>query len=49
MPDKKTYQTPAIVMEREIEALTGICLPLGQDTGNDKLTSAPPVCLNPIT
>ena len=49
MQDKKTYERPRIILEREIEALTGLCLPLGQDTGNDKLSSNQPVCLNPIT
>ena len=48
---KKPYEKPAVVDEREIEALTGTCLPQGGDTMQDKLESDPntSICLNLVT
>ena len=36
---KKPYTKPEVVADREIEALTGTCLPMGQDTMQDKLNA----------
>jgi hypothetical protein len=48
---RKPYETPAVRLEKEIEALTGTCEPLGMDTGQDKLVEDPNtgLCRNPVT
>jgi hypothetical protein len=48
---KKHYVKPEVVADREIEALTGTCLPMGQNTMQDKLNADPNsgLCLNPMT
>lgn len=48
---RKIYEKPVIRAQRDIEALTGTCEPLGMDTGQDKLMSDPntSLCLNPLT
>jgi hypothetical protein len=50
---KKKYVKPAVVMQREIEALAGTCVPGDGPgpTGMDKISFDPTtgICMNPMT
>ena len=49
--EKKDYQKPEVVCQRDIEAITGVCETGGANTMQDKLTFDPAsgVCMNPMT
>ena len=49
--EKKQYVKPEVVAQRDIEAITAVCLGGGNDTGQDKLSTDPngPMCMNPMT
>jgi hypothetical protein len=49
--DKKEYVKPEVVCQRDIEAITGVCDSMGNNTNQDKLSFDPSnsTCLNPMT
>ena len=48
---KKHYDKPEVIIVRDVEALTGVCLPAGQNTMQDKLNTDPNlgICSTPMT
>ena len=49
--EKKEYVKPEVIAQRDIEAITGVCMTGGANTGQDKLMVDPntTLCLNPMT